>query len=384
MTEIYRVSSAAAPEEGSAGSGGRRRGGLGLVAKTAAAMLVVGLLPLLLYGVVTVKQMRDMIRADAEASMKATAEQIASVVDEWVDKNVRVLQAAAKLPGVTGMNREQQSEVLATVHQVYPWMYLVFTVAPDGQNVARSDDKPLTSYADRQYFKDVAAYGKALSWETLIGKTSKKPALVVAVPIKSGDRVVGVLASAMAIEDISRMVANWKSGKTGYAFLVDQNGKVVAHPKEEFVLTEASLADHPLVSSLRKRGLPSLMSFTSKAGPEAVGYVQPTALLWAVGVQQDEAELFGPLRQSVGFGVLLLAGAMVLVALVAAILSRRMVRPIVALTEAADRMSMGELDQPIDCRHVDELGDLARSLERVRKSMKSAMDRLTGGAARSR
>jgi methyl-accepting chemotaxis protein len=282
------------------------------------------------------------------------------------------------------MNREQQSEVLATVHQVYPWMYLVFTVAPDGQNVARSDDKPLTSYADRQYFKDVAAYGKALSWETLIGKTSKKPALVVAVPIKSGDRVVGVLASAMAIEDISRMVANWKSGKTGYAFLVDQNGKVVAHPKEEFVLTEVSLADHPLVSSLRKRGLPSLMSFTSKAGPEAVGYVQPTALLWAVGVQQDEAELFGPLRQSVGFGVLLLAGAMVLVALVAAILSRRMVRPIVALTEAADRMSMGELDQPIDCRHVDELGQLARSLERVRRSMKSAMDRLTGGAARSR
>jgi methyl-accepting chemotaxis protein len=355
-----------------------------MVAKTAAAMLVVGLVPLALYGAVTVTQMRDAIRAEAESSMQATAERMTSVVDEWVDKNVRVLQTLARLPALTSMNREQQTEVLVTARQFYPWMYLVFTVAPDGQNVARSDDKPLTPYGDRQYFKDVMAFGKPLSWETLIGKTSKKPALVISVPIRSNDRVVGVLAAAMAIEDISRLVANWRAGKTGHAFLVDQNGKVVAHAVEEFVLSEASLVDHPLVNAIRKSGTPRLLAFTYKGGPRNLGYVQSTKLAWAVGVQQEEQELFEPMRRAITLGLILLLAAGALVALVAAVLSRRLVRPIVELTEKADRMSTGELDQPIDATRRDEIGELARSLERLRKSMKSAMDRLMGVSPRAR
>jgi methyl-accepting chemotaxis protein len=351
---------------------------MGMVGKTVSAMLVVGLLPLTLFGAFAVKEMHDRIRADAERTMQASAERISSEVDEWVDKNVRVLQTVAKLSAITSMNREHQTEVLAAVRQSYPWMYLVFTVGPEGQNVARSDDKPLTVYADRQYFKDVMLLGKPLSWETLIGKTSKKPALVVSVPIKVHDQVVGVLATAMAIEDISRIVAHWGSGKTGYAFLVDQNGKVLAHPKEEFVMAEASLADHPLVSSIRKSGLPKLISFERKEGPLALGYVHDTALRWVVGVQQDEEELFAPLRQALTLGLLLLAAAGILVAAIARYLSGLLVRPIVEMTEAADRMSTGELEAPISSERRDELGQLAHSLERLRKSMKSALDRLTG------
>jgi methyl-accepting chemotaxis protein len=351
---------------------------MGMVGKTVSAMLVVGLLPLSLYGIISVKQLHDGIRADAERSMQTTAEQITAVVDEWVDKNVRVLQTATKLSAVTSMSREQQAEVLAALRQTYPWMYLVFTVGPEGQTVARTDDAPLSSYGDRQYFKDVMSLGKPLSWETLIGKTSKKPALVLAVPIKVGERTVGVLAAAMAIEDISRIVANWKSGTTGYAFLVDQNGKVVAHRKAEFALTEASLAEHPLVSAIRKSGVPKLISFAWKDGPQALGYVNGTALRWAVGVQQDEDELFAPLRQAMRLGLSLLAVAAILVAVIARYFSRLLVRPIVELTEAADRMSTGELDEPITSARQDELGGLAQSLERLRRSMKSAIDRLTG------
>jgi methyl-accepting chemotaxis protein len=351
---------------------------MGMVGKTVSAMLVVGLLPLILYGLVTVKQLHDVIRGDAERDMQETAERITSVVDEWVDKNVRVLQTAAKLSAVTSMNRDHQTEVLAAIRQSYPWMYLVFTVGPEGQNIARSDDAPLSTYADRQYFKEVMALGKPLSWETLIGKTSKKPALVISVPVKVHDRTVGVLAAAMAIEDISRIVANWKSGKTGYAFLVDQNGKVVAHRTAELVLTEVSLAEHPLVSSIQKSGLPRLVSFEWKGSPQALGYVNGTALRWSVVVQQDEEELFAPLRQAVMLGLLLLAAAGLLVAVIARYVSGLLVRPIVEMTEAADRMSTGELDKPITSTRQDELGRLAESLERLRKSMKSAISRLTG------
>ncbi len=52
-------------------------------------------------------------------------------------------------------------------------------------------------------------------------------------------------------------------------------------------------------------------------------------------------------------------------------------RPVVALTEAADRISLGEeLDVPLKSPAVDEIGRLAKTIDRLRVSMKAAMARL--------
>ena len=147
-------------------------------------------------------------------------------VDAWIDNNVSVLRTAANLAEIVSMDREKQEPVLKAIQQEYPWMYLVFTLDADGMNVARDDGNLLKDYSDRQYYKD-AIGGKKLSWQTLIGKTSKKPALVLAVPVKDGDRLVGVIAAAMTIDVISANIANWRQGDTGFAFLVDEKGFVV-------------------------------------------------------------------------------------------------------------------------------------------------------------
>jgi HAMP domain-containing protein len=55
---------------------------------------------------------------------------------------------------------------------------------------------------------------------------------------------------------------------------------------------------------------------------------------------------------------------------------RGIVRPIVGLTDVAIKMSRGDLETPIGVDRNDELGDLARSLERMRASLRAAMLRL--------
>jgi len=346
-----------------------------MVAKTIVAMLVVGLLPLSLFAGVMLKQEGDAIRSGAELSVQRSAERITAQVDDWFDKNVRVLQAAATLPAVVSMQPEEQVEVLTAIQKAYPWMYLVFTMGPAGQNVARSDGKPLTDYSDRQYFKD-AANGKELSWETVIGKTSKKAALIVALPIKAGGRIVGVLAAAMTVEDISRIAANWRTGRTGFAFVVDEKAKAVAHPREEFVGTPTYLNAHPLISAFQSSGRAQLVSFTETDGNDVTGYVQGNKLGWAVAVQQNDEEVFEPLRRTLTLGLTFLAIAAALVAVISWFFSRMLIRPIVEMTRAADRMSLGELTEPIRSSRGDEIGLLAQSLERLRKSMKAAFDRL--------
>ncbi len=56
---------------------------------------------------------------------------------------------------------------------------------------------------------------------------------------------------------------------------------------------------------------------------------------------------------------------------------RRSMRPVVALTEAADQISLGEsLDTSIKSSSIDEIGMLTKSIDRLRVSMKAAMSRL--------
>jgi len=56
---------------------------------------------------------------------------------------------------------------------------------------------------------------------------------------------------------------------------------------------------------------------------------------------------------------------------------RRSMQPLVALTQLADEISVGEkLDQPVKPTTVDEIGQMAKSVERLRASLKAAMSRL--------
>ncbi|OFX23196.1 MAG: hypothetical protein A2V77_11570 [Anaeromyxobacter sp. RBG_16_69_14] len=56
---------------------------------------------------------------------------------------------------------------------------------------------------------------------------------------------------------------------------------------------------------------------------------------------------------------------------------QRAMKPVIALTAAADQISLGEaLDTPIRSRSVDEIGQLTKTIDRLRASMKAAMSRL--------
>ncbi len=57
-------------------------------------------------------------------------------------------------------------------------------------------------------------------------------------------------------------------------------------------------------------------------------------------------------------------------------LSQLLTKPILQLTEAANRISLGELDEPIAIAAGDEIGELGESLERMRISLKQAIERL--------
>jgi methyl-accepting chemotaxis protein len=348
----------------------------GLFGKIIIVMLLVSILPFGILWFLTFRETNERIRSDSEALMVQTAKGLGDQIDGWIRGNFSTLRMAATLPEIVSMNGDQQEPVLKAIGGEYPFMYLVFTIGPNGMNIARNDNQPVVSYADRQYYKDIMA-GKALSWQTVIGRTSKLPALIMAVPIRDGNRLVGVLAAAMTVEDISKKTATWKMGATGFAFLLDEQGNVVSHPKQQYAENRENLNNTPLISAFRKRGWTSITTpFAGENGQTAIGHARSNSYGWVLALQQDENEIFETLNIIQNFALTLLAVTVLLVVAIAWFSARALVTPIMKLTDAAERMSLGELNVKIDVKSRDEIGLLAQAIGRMQTSLRMAMTRL--------
>jgi HAMP domain-containing protein len=68
--------------------------------------------------------------------------------------------------------------------------------------------------------------------------------------------------------------------------------------------------------------------------------------------------------------------ALVFLLMVVYFYSRSVIHPIRYLSEVADRISMGDLDTPIQIKAKGEVGLLAESVERMQTSVKAALERL--------
>ena len=351
--------------------------GLGISAKFSMLMLTATLIPLILFLMITYIQTSARIKASTETFLIQTSHGLAGQVNEWVDKNVRVLRILGSQPEIISMNREKQERILRAFKEEFPWVYLAFTVDSKGMNLARSDGNPLVSYADRQYVKDVLS-GKPISLETLIGKTSGKPALIIAVPIKVNQFTIGVIAAAMTLDNISEVVGNVKIGKTGFAFLVDHLNNVVSHPKGDYTASQINLSGDPPIKAARSNTDTTLKLtyFTDESGRETVGTAIAINYGWLVCIHQGYDEVFAEMNnlKIYAFFVLLIsAGIAVLIALFA---GRSLTTPILALADAARKMSLGDMDVKIDIPSQDEIGVLGAAVTRLQASLRLAMKKL--------
>jgi HAMP domain-containing protein len=91
--------------------------------------------------------------------------------------------------------------------------------------------------------------------------------------------------------------------------------------------------------------------------------------LWADTVK---SQVRGTLLTIVGLIALCLAAGIGL----SILLASKAIRPILDLKASADEISRGQLDTPVAIQSDDEVGELARSLERMRASLRAAMVRL--------
>lgn len=352
----------------------------GIFPKVLLTMVLVAVIPLGAIWYVNHLSAVERLSNQVDQQLGDRADAVGSYVDAWVDMNVKMLRQNATLDDIVSMDAKRQRRILLSLANEYKAVYLAFTIAPDGTNVGRSDQEAPKNYGDRIYVQQVLR-GAALGQQVVISRTNGQPALILSVPITAEQKLAGVLAIGMTINDVSSRIANAQIGRSGYAFLLDSAGKVIAHPKREYVEALKDMSQHAAflgASEVAKKRV----VYTSEQGRAVLAYASKTKQGWTLVVQQDAEEAYAPIAEANRNALVLLVLTLIFVGAVSYVLAQRLTRPIRNLTRIADEMSRGNLKATIrEVGRSDEIGALARAVDRMGASIKVAMARLAPSKA---
>ena len=189
----------------------------------------------------------------------------------------------------------------------------------------------------------------------------------------------GTVFADVNLKFIWELISRIRAGDKGGAYVVDAEGRLLAHPDITFVLRKQDLSNLPQVAAARSGAAAAPGVAIGPAGTQVLSaHADIPALNWHVFVEQPVAEALGPVYAAVRRTAVLLLLGLVLAVLFSVYVARRMVRPIMAIGQGATVLADGNLSHRIDVQTGDELQGLA---DRVNHLAANLQD-LTGNLER--
>ena len=93
-----------------------------------------------------------------------------------------------------------------------------------------------------EFFMTMQEKGEFIT-EPYIRKEEKESITTIVTPIKNDNETVGYLCGVIKLDDINKTVQSIKNGKSGYGFMINAEGKFVAHKDMNLVFNETTLSE---------------------------------------------------------------------------------------------------------------------------------------------
>jgi GAF domain-containing protein len=174
-------------------------------------------------------------------------------------------------------------------------------------------------------------------------------------------RDTGVSIAQVNLKLIWDVVSGIKVGEHGHAYVVDADGRLIAHPDISLVLRNTDMTKLAQVKSARAGSAAGAVQEADDVTGHRVltAYAPVNPLGWFVFVETPIEEAYAPLYDSIQRTGYVLLGALVLAFIAGTFLARRMVVPIQTLRAGAARIGSGDLSQRISIKTGDEVEGLA-------------------------
>jgi len=342
-----------------------------------------------------------LVRNDNLQIVQARASEIGRILDTYYWQ----LRALATQDVVmSGEESAAETYVKSRLKEVPPELNSVLIVWPDGRT--KTDAGTYVNLKDRLYFKAVYTEGKDyVVGDAAISKASNVPSLILAKAVKDKTGSLRALVGfELVLDKLTQIAGSIKAGKTGYGWIMDQRGLVIAHGNKEYVmkLTVLDSAKEGLVGLdvLGKKMLETdsgTGDWKRADGDAMVTYYAkvPNTPGWRLGLSIPASEV-NEVMTSLKFAMVIsnIIGLTISI-VVSVFIARTIVRPIRKIMVAMDSIASGDLalsgtddeSRRKGLSRSDEIGLLAKSmnglvenLARVVGNIRTASGQVSSGS----
>ena len=369
------------------------------MARLVLTFLALSLLMVAIVGTVSYLRARDSLETSVFDRLTASEQLKAGSIDRWIDEQRRNVVFVGGLLGgfrATGPQAASSTGVAKAVRQVLAGgrddaaarrqiraalEYIVsqtadaqeFLVLDLDGNVLVSTVRPHEGREQRreEYFErgSSGTYVQPVADSTL----TAAPTITVATPLFGSDgQRIGVVAAILDLERLDRIVLPATGlGRTGASYLVGADGRFIDARRRSAGKVSSAGIDAAL------RGRHGQALYDNYAGVPVIGVYQWLPEIGAALVaEQSQSAAFEPARRLAftlaGFG-LLVAG---LLAACIYLASRRIARPILAITDTATAVAAGDLTREAPVTTRDEVGTLAGAFNGMTAQLRETLEGL--------
>jgi methyl-accepting chemotaxis protein len=339
-------------------------------------LVVVGMAALVLVNDRAVKSAFTKVEGQ---TMALLGQSLAKDVAGSVADNLKLLSSFAKAPALAraaqGQGGEAASELMASLVKGMTGVDYANVFDASGLCLASTNPAAVgkVNVADRDYYAAVMKADKTdVVSKALVSRTTGKAAVVLAQPIRdAAGKLVGLVNAGMDLESLTADLTSLKVGTTGYAFILDAQGMVLAHPdKSQLMKDDLGRSE----AGRRVLGVAggAVLDYEDASGRHLVAVTRDARTGWFVAVEAPMAE-FGAYADAATRQNAIIA-LIVTVAILAAILVLLRVAVLGKLRQCVDfaaAVAKGDLDRRIAITSGDELQTLGEALAAMGESIKA-------------
>ena len=250
-------------------------------------------------------------------------------------------------------------------------------LTPVGRELIKFDSNGLAPADDLSYELFTDSFKSAAAGKTSISKVyyldkELGPHIDVFSPVFSSNDVIAVIKIQISLEELRKKLEDIKYEQNGFVYLVDEEGRLIAHPSQSYVFSRPNLVSRTLISRTLKNQHVSEKDFfynNEKEIPVVAKATKIPGINWVVVFEQPTKEAFGFLNFIRNIFIVTLVGSSILLLLIAILLSENLSKSIRKLQESAKLIEKGSMDTNIILRTGDEIEALSVSFSSMVKQL---------------
>jgi HD-GYP domain-containing protein (c-di-GMP phosphodiesterase class II) len=343
-------------------------------------MLVVSIVPTLMVGWLSVSHTRELLVRDAQELAQERVKQLRLKAQVFLGEPTDAVLGLAAVPGFFTLPLEEQQRHLSLVLTQRRDVLALTVFGGDGKRLqglqafSKHDVAPTALAGHEERARALLATGLAgLRYaDPVEGSEGSAPVLTLAFPV--GEPVKGYIAADLSLARLRRMLEQERVGSTGFAYLADRHGRLVAGGGMAGLGGDVS-GRGPMAHLLKQlKATPEAELFhvgNFGEGRDAVvsAYTVLPEAGWAIVSEQPVEHAYQQV-ETMERRILLGLGAAILVALVlAALFSRNLTRPLKGFTRVALELAHGKFGVEVSIKQKNELGELAQTFNYMSKQL---------------